>query len=187
MGATAGGGLLSFFAVGCPICNEIVVALIGVGAALSFVQPVQPYMALAGLALGEPAVAVGVGAGYIVGHASRTSAAPAVAAGQVGTPLTPTELGDATVGAQLFVSKGCADCHSYGGKGGSDAPPLDFMSGHLSARDVAEMSGRIWNHLPAMLGHFEEEGVAVRTFEVGTTWTVPAESSRSPHRRSGLE
>lgn len=112
-------------------------------------------------------VAVGVGAGYIVGHASKTSSASAVPAGHTGTPLTPAELGDATVGAQLFVSKSCADCHSYGGKGGSDAPPLDFMSGHLSARDVAEMSGRIWNHLPAMLGHFEEEGLPVPTFDNG--------------------
>lgn len=51
VGVTAGGGLLSFFAVGCPICNKLVVALIGVGGALSFFRPVQPYMALAGLAL----------------------------------------------------------------------------------------------------------------------------------------
>ena len=51
VGATAGGGLLSFFAVGCPICNKLVVALIGVSGALSFVAPIQPYLALVGLAL----------------------------------------------------------------------------------------------------------------------------------------
>lgn len=50
-GAALGGGTLSFFAVGCPICNKLVVALIGVGGALSFFAPVQPYLAAAGLAL----------------------------------------------------------------------------------------------------------------------------------------
>lgn len=51
VGATAGGGVLSFFAVGCPICNKLVVALLGVSGALSFFAPIQPYLALAGLAL----------------------------------------------------------------------------------------------------------------------------------------
>lgn len=50
-GAVLGGGILSFFAVGCPICNQLVVALIGVGGALSLFAPVQPYLAAAGLAL----------------------------------------------------------------------------------------------------------------------------------------
>ncbi|GIU94156.1 MAG: hypothetical protein KatS3mg012_0613 [Gaiellaceae bacterium] len=50
-GATLGGGLMSLFAVGCPVCNKLVVALIGVGGALSFFAPVQPYLAAAGLAL----------------------------------------------------------------------------------------------------------------------------------------
>ena len=48
VGATAGGGLLSFFAVGCPICNKLVVALIGVSGALSFIAPIQPYLRLSG-------------------------------------------------------------------------------------------------------------------------------------------
>ena len=51
VGATAGGGLMSFFAVGCPICNKLVVGLIGVSGALSFFAPVQPYLAVGGLAL----------------------------------------------------------------------------------------------------------------------------------------
>lgn len=50
-GAALGGGLMSFLAVGCPICNKLVVALIGVGGALSFFRPMQPYLAAAGLAL----------------------------------------------------------------------------------------------------------------------------------------
>lgn len=46
-----GGGLLSFFAVGCPICNHLDVALLGVSGALSYFAPLQPVLALAGLAL----------------------------------------------------------------------------------------------------------------------------------------
>jgi hypothetical protein len=112
-------------------------------------------------------VAVGSGAGYLVGHATRTPSASSVPTGHSGASLTPADLGDATAGARLFVSKGCADCHSYGGKGGTDAPPLDFMAGHLSARDAADMSGRVWNHLPAMLDHFKEEGLPVPVFADG--------------------
>lgn len=50
-GAAAGGGLLSFLAVGCPVCNKVVVWLIGISGALSFFAPIQPYLGLAGLAL----------------------------------------------------------------------------------------------------------------------------------------
>ncbi len=112
-------------------------------------------------------VAVGSTVGFIVGRDSKTSTAAVVTApaGHNGAGLPPHEFGDPVVGAKLFVSKGCSDCHSYGGKGGTDAPPLDYMAGHLSAREVADMSGQIWNHLPVMLAHFKEEGLPVPTFQ----------------------
>ena len=37
-----GGGLLSTLAIGCPICNHVVVALIGISGALSYWAPLQP-------------------------------------------------------------------------------------------------------------------------------------------------
>ncbi|MER5436110.1 hypothetical protein [Streptomyces sp. NPDC002588] len=46
-----GAGLLSAFAVGCPICNKLVVLAIGVSGALSYFAPVQPVLALASVAL----------------------------------------------------------------------------------------------------------------------------------------
>ena len=49
--ATAGGGLMSFFAIGCPVCNKLVVALMGAGGALGFFAAAQAYLALGGLAL----------------------------------------------------------------------------------------------------------------------------------------
>jgi len=48
---TLGGGLISFLAVGCPICNKLVVAALGVSGALAYFGPVQPFLGVAGLAL----------------------------------------------------------------------------------------------------------------------------------------
>lgn len=45
------GGVLSFFAVGCPVCNKIVLLLLGTGGALSYWAPLQPLLALAAVAL----------------------------------------------------------------------------------------------------------------------------------------
>ena len=111
---------------------------------------------------------VAAAAGFIIGRSSaepHTLSAATAPEGHSGAGLPAHEFGDPVRGAALFESKGCSDCHSYAGKGGTDAPPLDYMSGHLSAREVADMSGQIWNHLPAMLMHFEEEGLPVPTFQ----------------------
>jgi mono/diheme cytochrome c family protein len=108
--------------------------------------------------------------GWAIGHSSRsaTTTLGTTPAGHMGSPnLSVSQIGNATAGRMLFVSKGCADCHSYAGKGGSDAPPLDMMRGHLSATEIADMSGQIWNHLPQMLHHFKEEGLRVPTFPAG--------------------
>lgn len=116
------------------------------------------------LVLGLVAAAATIGV-FVGRETKNASSAPATVPGHEGVNLAATDFGDPAVGSRLFVSQGCADCHSYAGQGGEDAPPLDFMAGHLSAREVANMSGRIWNHLPAMLMHFEEEGLPVPTFE----------------------
>ena len=44
-----GGGALSFFAVGCPTCNKLVVLALGTGGASSYFAPVQPVLGLLGL------------------------------------------------------------------------------------------------------------------------------------------
>lgn len=45
------GGLLSFFAVGCPVCNKVAVLALGAGGALRYFAPVQPALGVASLAL----------------------------------------------------------------------------------------------------------------------------------------
>jgi hypothetical protein len=48
---TVGATLLSTFAIGCPICNKLVVALIGVSGALSYWAPLQPVLGVLSIAL----------------------------------------------------------------------------------------------------------------------------------------
>lgn len=40
------GGVVSFLAVGCPVCNQVVVGLVGTAGALSWWAPVQPFVGL---------------------------------------------------------------------------------------------------------------------------------------------
>ena len=70
-GRTLGGALLTTFAVGCPVCNKLVVALIGVSGAMTYWAPIQPLLGMLSIVL--------LGAGLLV----RLSAAGACA-----TPLT---------------------------------------------------------------------------------------------------
>jgi len=50
-GKTMAGGILSYLAVGCPICNKIVVAVLGVSGALSYFAPIQPILGALSVAL----------------------------------------------------------------------------------------------------------------------------------------
>ncbi|QGF25081.1 hypothetical protein Rai3103_04560 [Raineyella fluvialis] len=52
-GSKAGmaGGLLSYFAVGCPVCNKIALLALGYSGALRWFAPAQPFLALLGIGL----------------------------------------------------------------------------------------------------------------------------------------
>ena len=45
-GKVFGSGLLSVFAVGCPVCNKLVVLALGAGGALTYFAPLQPVLGL---------------------------------------------------------------------------------------------------------------------------------------------
>ena len=51
MTLAAMGGLVSFFAVGCPVCNKLVLLALGASGAVSWFAPVQPILALASVAM----------------------------------------------------------------------------------------------------------------------------------------
>ena len=43
------GGLMAYFAIGCPVCNKLVVLALGATGALEFFAPLQPALALLGV------------------------------------------------------------------------------------------------------------------------------------------
>jgi hypothetical protein len=47
----AAGGVLGFLAVGCPVCNKLVLIALGTTGALNFFAPIQPILALLGIVL----------------------------------------------------------------------------------------------------------------------------------------
>ena len=45
------GGLVSFFAVGCPVCNKLVLIALGTTGAVQWFAPIQPILAVAAIGL----------------------------------------------------------------------------------------------------------------------------------------
>jgi hypothetical protein len=50
-GKLTAGGMLSFFAIGCPVCNKLAVLLLGWGGAMTYFAPLQPLLAIVSLVL----------------------------------------------------------------------------------------------------------------------------------------
>lgn len=98
---------------------------------------------------------LGVLVGVVIGRGSDSGKSDTA----VLSSVPASAIGDPSRGEQIWTAKSCSLCHSIDGKGGSDAPPLDFMRGKQSVRDIAGMSGTIWDHVPKMLPAFREEGI----------------------------
>lgn len=47
----AAGAFVTFFAVGCPVCNKLVLLALGYAGALQYFQPLQPYLAASSIVL----------------------------------------------------------------------------------------------------------------------------------------
>lgn len=45
------GAFVTFFAVGCPVCNKLVLLALGYTGAIQFFEPIQPYLAVGAIAL----------------------------------------------------------------------------------------------------------------------------------------
>jgi hypothetical protein len=56
--AGLGGGFLAYLAIGCPLCNKAVVALLGASGAVTIFQPIQPFLGAVGLGLASIALAI---------------------------------------------------------------------------------------------------------------------------------
>lgn len=57
-GVGVGSGTLSWLAIGCPVCNKAVVALLGVSGALRYFGPAQPFIGALAVVLAGGALAV---------------------------------------------------------------------------------------------------------------------------------
>jgi len=58
--AGVGSGIVGWFAIGCPVCNKLVVALLGVSGATSTFAPAQPVLGVAAVALAATALVLRV-------------------------------------------------------------------------------------------------------------------------------
>lgn len=47
----AAGTIVSFFAVGCPVCNKLVLLALGSSGAVQYFEPLQPLLAIASIGL----------------------------------------------------------------------------------------------------------------------------------------
>ncbi len=56
LSAGTGSGLLGVFAIGCPVCNKLVILALGFSGALTYSAPLQPVLAAAGLVLASIAL-----------------------------------------------------------------------------------------------------------------------------------
>ena len=50
-GKAMGSGFLTFLAVGCPICNKLVIVILGISGALEYFAPVQLYLGIGSVVL----------------------------------------------------------------------------------------------------------------------------------------
>ena len=55
-----GCSFLAYLAVGCPLCNKAVVALLGASGAVTIFQPIQPFLGALGLVLASIALTIRV-------------------------------------------------------------------------------------------------------------------------------
>ncbi len=73
-------------------------------------------------------------------------------------------MGDPASGETLYHAKGCDQCHSYRGVGGTLGP--DFADMRLD-RSATQIAGEMWNHGPQMWKIMQREGISVPAFKKG--------------------
>jgi cytochrome c2 len=72
------------------------------------------------------------------------------------------ESGDEQKGRELLKTKGCVNCHKFGGEGGDIGPDFSLKNEYLSPLFLVES---IWNHIPDMMEIFEEYEIERPEFE----------------------
>ncbi len=65
-------------------------------------------------------------------------------------------IGDPTAGRRIFVERGCEDCHSIWGNGGTLGPDFALVG---AGRSLQQLAGLFWNHTPRMIQTVRQRGV----------------------------
>lgn len=83
-----------------------------------------------------------------------------------GLPVEPLHVlpGDAERGRNLFVYKGCAQCHGVRGEGAALGPALAELE---RRRSLIEFAAAMWNKAPRMMSVMQAHEIAVPQFEPG--------------------
>ncbi|MBI3982599.1 MAG: c-type cytochrome [Gemmatimonadetes bacterium] len=74
---------------------------------------------------------------------------------------SPRITGDPIAGRRMFVERGCVDCHSIWGNGGTLGPDFALVG---AGRSLQQLAGLFWNHTPRMIETVRRRGVAWPTF-----------------------
>ncbi|MBI4465254.1 MAG: c-type cytochrome [Acidobacteria bacterium] len=99
--------------------------------------------------------------------------------------------GDPAAGASAFAAKGCSSCHTVTGGATSVGPNLSSLQGDFTPLSI---SGRMWNHGPAMLQIMEKSDVSwpvftskeladtlafLKSIQAGSSQGSPSEAARN--------
>jgi mono/diheme cytochrome c family protein len=81
--------------------------------------------------------------------------------GSLGAQMSAMFPGNPTAGARIFVERGCVQCHSIWGNGGTLGPDFAVVG---AGRSMQQLAGEFWNHTPRMIVTQRRQGVHWPTF-----------------------
>ncbi|HEY6061649.1 MAG TPA: c-type cytochrome [Gemmatimonadales bacterium] len=94
-------------------------------------------------------------------HAAYLCGLVGLLGGRVGAQVVGVFPGTPTVGARIFVDRGCVHCHSIWGNGGTLGPDFAVVG---AGRSMQQLAGEFWNHTPRMIVTLRRQGVRWPTF-----------------------
>ncbi len=80
--------------------------------------------------------------------------------------------GNPQAGREVYVKKGCGDCHTINGVGGQGGPDLGRPP--AEHRTLSQYAAVFWNHAPAMRNAMRQRGIPWAPFEGPEMWDLIA-------------
>jgi ubiquinol-cytochrome c reductase cytochrome b subunit len=139
--------LESLIILGFPVLLGVVLFLVPFLGATGERAPSRRPWAVGGVSLVVFTIGVLIVAGYAApwSHAKDARALPA--------DVTHSLTGDAARGAQVFIDKGCIDCHLIAGTGGRRGPDLTYVGDRLGRDALTSRIINGGNNMPAYGGN----------------------------------